>query len=124
MKKYIKLWLVCLGLLLPALAFSQELEVAPQFNGGEVMDFAYWVAAEVVYPDEAYSNGIQGTVVVAFTVSKTGKVKDVRVVRGVEDELNAEAIRVVSSSPDWTPGIADGKPVDVTYTIPVRFKIQ
>lgn len=124
-KKSLKLWLVCLGLLLGSLvAFGQELAVDPKFNGGDVNDFAYWVAAELVYPEEAANNGIQGRVMVTFTVSKTGKVQNVRVLRRVEDELDAEAIRVVSSSPEWTPGYdTDGNPVAVTYSIPVVFKL-
>jgi protein TonB len=62
-------------------------------------------------------------VTLSFVVSETGKVSDVKVLRGVHEDLDKEAVRAVSSSPDWTPGEKDGKKVPVTYTFPVIFKL-
>ena len=62
--------------------------------------------------------------VLSFTVTETGKVTDAKVLRGVHEDLDKEALRVVSSSPDWTPGMKDGKPVAVTYTFPVIFQTR
>lgn len=61
---------------------------------------------------------------VQFTISSEGKVKDVRLLRGFDDELNEEAVRVVSSSPDWVPGRQNGEAVDVTYQFPVIFSLK
>lgn len=95
----------------------------PGFNGGDANEFSKWVAQNVVYPENCKSEGISGRVTVSFTVSETGKVTDVKVLRGVHEDLDKEALRVVSSAPDWTPGQKDGKNVAVTYTFPVLFKL-
>ena len=107
--------------------FQSEI-TKPTFNGGDVNEFSKWINANLQYPAEAKAAGIQGRVTLTFTVSETGKVKDVKVLKGVDPALDAEAVRVVSSSPDWTPGIGKdrgankNKPVSVTYTVPVIFQ--
>lgn len=102
----------------------QMLEVKPTFNGGDAGAFAMWVANNLQYPAEAEAAGLQGRVLLQFTVSETGKLKDVKVLRGVEPSLDAEAVRVVSASPDWVPGEAGGKPVATTYAFPVIFNLK
>jgi protein TonB len=79
------------------------------------------VNERLVYPEVAKKNGQQGRVTLQFTIGKDGNVTKVKVLRGVSPELDAEAVRVGSMSPAWTPGIKDGKPVSVTYTFPIIF---
>ena len=100
------------------------IEVKPTFNGGNAGEFSKWVNENLKYPKAAYEAGAQGRVTLQFTVEKDGKVGDVKVLRGVNPDLDAEAVRVVSSSPDWTPGYVKGEPVRVTYTFPVIFALR
>lgn len=99
-------------------------EVKPKFNGGDENLFTKWVASQLVYPEKAKKDRVQGRVILQFTVSETGKVEDVKIVRGVLEELDKEAYRVVASSPDWEPGFQKGKPVSVRYTFPVIFMLK
>ena len=100
----------------------QFADTKPGFNGGDANEFSKWVAQHLVYPENCKKEGISGRVTMSFTISETGQVTDVKVLRGVHEDLDNEAIRVVSSSPDWTPGIADGKAVAIKYTFPVLFQ--
>ena len=100
------------------------LEVKPTFNGGSAGDFSLWVNENLKYPKSAYEAGAQGRVTLQFTIGKDGNVGDVKVLRGCHPDLDAEAIRVVSSSPAWTPGYVKGQPVKVTYTFPVVFALR
>ena len=100
----------------------QLVEIKPSFNGGDANEFSKWVNSRLVYPDSAKKNGIQGRVTLQFTVESDGSVTNVKVLRGINDELDKEAVRVVSSSPKWKPGTAKGKPVKCTYTFPVIFQ--
>ena len=99
-------------------------ELKPSFNGGDANEFSKWVNSQLVYPEQAKEQGIQGRVTLQYTIDVDGSVKDVRVLRGVEPSLDAEAIRVVSMSPKWKPGKNGGKPVPVTYTFPVIFQLH
>lgn len=101
----------------------QMVDVKPTFNGGDANEFSKWVNNNLKYPADAKAAGTQGRVTLTFTVSESGKVKDVKVLRGVDPSLDAEAVRVVSASPDWTPGQANGKKVSVTFTFPVIFQL-
>ncbi len=96
----------------------------PSFPGGDWALIRFF-SENVVYPEEAYKNHIEGKVIVQFFIEKTGKVGEVKVARGVDKELDAEAVRVCKSLPDFSPGRnAVGEPVGVWYTMPVTFKIQ
>jgi len=95
-------------------------EVMPQFPGGEAALKKY-IDNSKDYPKRALEKGIIGTVYVEFIISKSGKVKDAKIARGVDPDLNKEALRVVNTLPLWKPGRENGKPVDVTYTVPVEF---
>lgn len=97
-------------------------ETKPVFPGGDRELFNY-VTRNVGYPYEAYRDSIQGRVVVQFVVGKDGKVSQPKVLRGVHDALDAEAVRVVSSLPDFEPGKIGGRPVAVKYVIPISFKL-
>jgi len=83
-----------------------------------------FIIENVKYPETAMKSGIQGKVLVSFTVIKSGKLDNIRVTQKVNDLLDAEAVRVVSSMPDWIPGENKGKTVDVEITLPISFKLQ
>ena len=100
------------------------IEVKPTFNGGDAGEFSRWVNGNLRYPENAKNAGIQGRIVLQFTIGKDGKLGDVKVLRGIDPDLDAEAVRVVSASPDWTPGYVKGEPVKVTYTFPVIFQLR
>lgn len=98
-------------------------EEMPEFPGG-ALELRKFIAKEVRYPAEAIKEKAMGKVFVSFVVSSTGKVEQAKVERSVSPALDAEAIRVVNSSPDWKPGKQRGQPVSVEYTIPIEFKLQ
>ncbi|MCQ2151586.1 MAG: energy transducer TonB [Bacteroidales bacterium] len=102
-------------------AFVEE---KPKFQGGDANTFSKWVNSKLVYPEIAKENGIQGRVTLQFTVNTDGSVSNVIVLRGVDASLDKEAVRIVSQSPKWTPGRQRERPVKVTYTFPVIFKLQ
>ena len=83
-----------------------------------------WVYQYLKYPAEAVRDGIQGRVMVGFVIEKDGSVTDVHVVKGVSEELDAEALRVVGASPKWKPGRVNGNRVRTSLTIPVEFKLE
>ena len=97
-------------------------EEMPMFPGGNaaLMDF---LANNIKYPQVAEENGIQGRVVLTFTVEPDGSLTEVKVVRGVDIALDKEAIRVVKSMPKWIPGKQKGSAVRVKYTLPVTFRL-
>lgn len=97
------------------------LDEHPTFKGGSPNDFALWVARHVKYPKYAKETGIEGIVKVHFVIDKKGRVSEAHVHEGVHPVLDKEAVRVVLKSPKWKPGKKDGKPVKVSYTIPVVF---
>ena len=97
-------------------------EEMPEFPGGEKAVLMY-IAENVVYPQEAKNNNIEGTVYVKFVVNSEGKVENVTTLRGVDPLLDQEAIKVIENMPEWKPGYQSGKPVSVTMTVPIRFQI-
>lgn len=98
-------------------------EKLPQFPGGDAALFKY-LGESVRYPVEAQKKGIQGRVICQYVVNEVGAISDVTVVRGVDQYLDAEAIRVISAMPNWTPGEQKGKAVSVKYTLPINFKLD
>ena len=82
-----------------------------------------WIAQRVRYPQLAAEAGIQGKVYIQFVVEKNGSVSNIKVVRGVDELLDKEALRVISEMPKWTPGKQRGKAVRVSYTMPITFKL-
>ena len=97
---------------------EKQQNCSPSFNGGTNADFQKWVQENIRYPEGATS---EGRVSVSFTVSETGKIEDVKALSGSDRKLNDEAVRVISSSPDWAPATKDGKPVAIRMIIPVEF---
>ncbi len=98
-------------------------ETMPEFPGGELA-LRKFIAGNVNYPENAKKNGIQGKVYVSFVVSKDGSVRGAKIIRGVEPELDKEALRVVNQLPVWKSGLQKGEPVNVSYTIPISFVLQ
>ena len=102
----------------------QHLGQKPGFNGGDANEFSKWVAANMKYPEKCRQSKIQGRVTLQFTITEKGEVTDVIVLRGVNEELDKEALRVVSASPRWTPGKdKNGNIVPVKFVFPVIFHI-
>ena len=99
------------------------IDVDPVFPNGEAALIEY-IAKNVEYPDLAVENGIEGTVYVKFVVSKTGKVTDVQLFRGVDPLLDDEAVRVIKTLPDFKPGYNAGRPVNVSYFVPIVFRLK
>ncbi len=100
-------------------------EDMPTFNGGEpATEFRKYIAQNLRYPEIAAENGISGRVIVQFAVNKVGTVVDANVVRSVDPALDKEAVRVVMTSPKWTPGKQRGKAVKVLFTFPINFVLQ
>ncbi|MCR5243596.1 MAG: TonB family protein [Bacteroidales bacterium] len=102
----------------------QLVESKPKFQGGDANAFSKWVNQRLVYPEIAKENGVQGRVMLQFTVNADGSVSNVKVLRGVDPALDKEAVRVVSSSPKWEPGKQRDRKVKVTYTFPVIFQLR
>ena len=100
-----------------------RVEKMPEFPGGQDA-LNRFLVRNIKYPLLAQENGIQGRVVCQFVVNSDGSIVDISVVRGVEESLDKEAIRVIKSMPKWTPGRQGGKSVRVKYTLPIRFKLQ
>lgn len=101
----------------------EKVEDMPEFPGGEqaMMDF---VGKNVQYPKEAMEKEISGRVLVGFIVEKDGSVNEVKIVRGIGGGCDEEAVRVVKAMPKWKPGKEKGKPVRVSYMMPIFFKLQ
>ena len=115
--------------------FEEEEEVAeeevffivedmPSFQDKGQDGFRTYIGNNLRYPEIAAENGISGRVYVQFAVNSKGDVVDAIVVRGVDPALDKEAVRVVMSSPKWSPGKQRGKPVKVQFTFPINFVLQ
>lgn len=99
-------------------------EHSPQFPGGQQALMSY-LNKNMRYPTIAKENGIQGRAICRFVVEKDGSISNVEVFRSAgEVSLDKEAIRLISSMPQWTPGSQRGKPVRVQYTLPITFKLN
>lgn len=98
-------------------------EVMPKYPGGE-NGLIQHLAKNLRYPEKAMKQGVEGKVVVRFTVDTEGNVRDPKVVRSVTPELDAEALRVVGTLDKFVAAKVDGKPVNVFYTLPVSFMLK
>lgn len=99
-------------------------ENMPQFRVEGYRDFRDYINKEINYPENSRLEGISGRVYVQFVIRSDGSIDAVKVARGINEELDAEAIRVVESSPKWKPGTQNGKAVNVSYSFPVVFELQ
>ena len=107
-----------------AIFFIGTVEEKPTFNGGDANEFSKWVNSRLVYPEIAKENGIEGRVTLQFTISKEGRLEDVKVLSAPDPSLADEAVRVVSSSPKWKPGKQRDRAVKVSYTFPVIYRLR
>ena len=98
-------------------------EVMPEFPGGTQALFKF-ISENLEYPQHAIDGQIEGRVTVQFVVDKTGKVGNIQVVRSIDKLLDQAAIDVVRALPAWKPGMQNGQPVNVRYTLPVSFKLS
>ena len=98
-------------------------EIRPEFKGG-INQFYKYLSRKLQYPKGAQRRGAQGTVYLRFMVKKDGSLKDIRVMNDdIDRELATEAVRVMSQSPPWTPGVQRGTPVNVLFNIPISFNL-
>lgn len=101
----------------------EVVEKMPKFPDGGMSGLMKYLSANIRYPEAAHKAGTQGRVTVQFVVGKDGSIGNVGILRGVDPNLDAEAIRVISSMPKWKPGTQKGEPVNVRYTVPVKFRL-
>jgi TonB family protein len=98
-------------------------DVIPDFNGG-IEVFFNFLAKNIRYPSVARENNTQGRIIISFIVDIDGTLTNIKVVRGIGDGCDEEALRVIKLSSPWKPGVVDGKPVRVTYSVPISFSIK
>ena len=103
--------------------FYEVVEQMPEYPGGIAASMEY-IQKNMRYPEAAEKNGTQGRVTVQFIIDKEGNVTNPKVLRSVDKDLDAEAIRLVGAMPKWKPGMQKGKAVAVKYTLPVVFKLE
>ncbi len=101
-----------------------NIQEKPTFMGKDYNEFSRYIAKNLVYPQLAIDNGMQGMVVVEFVVDTDGSIANLRVLRSVDPLLDREAIRIISSSPRWEPGKHNGKPQRVSFSFPIVFKLK
>lgn len=105
-----------------------SVDVIPTFQGSGVENFCYWVMTNVTYPTEAVEAGIEGMVLVKFVVNTDGKISDYEVLQSPAASLSEAVIATLDKANElecsWTPGLVDGEPVRVSFTIPVTFAMQ
>ncbi|MCU0355152.1 MAG: energy transducer TonB [Cytophagales bacterium] len=96
---------------------------SPEFPGGKDKMYEYF-DQQIRYPAAALKDRVQGDVFVKFTVRKDGSIMDAKVISGLDPDCDKEALRVLLTMPKWQPGTQDDKPVDMNFTMPVRFVID
>lgn len=101
-------------------------EESALFNGKDgAVAFSQWCQANLKYPPLAIDNGIQGRVTISFVVEPTGKLSNIKVIRGVDRELDKAALDIVKNSPQkWTPAKNNGRPVRLLINIPIVFQLE
>ena len=101
-----------------------KVEQMPSFMGGDLMTFRNWVQSKVRYPQIAQENNIQGRVLLQFVIEKDGSLTNIVPLQTPDSSLSDEAIRILKTSPKWTPGKQRNQSVRVKYTLPIDFRIQ
>jgi protein TonB len=99
-----------------------SVEQVPEFPGG-LDKFGNYLSKAIRYPAVARENGTQGRVIVTFVVERDGSLTDIKVTRGIGSGCDEEAVRVLKNSPKWKPGIQNGRPVRVQYSVPIAFTL-
>lgn len=98
-------------------------EQMPEYPGGIKALFEY-LSQNVLYPDDAEKQKVEGRVIATFVVETDGSISNIEVVKPAFPSLDAEAVRVLSGMPKWTPGMQSGKAVRVKYTVPISFNLK
>jgi len=98
-------------------------EVQPTFPGG-LAEFYKWVGKNYNYPQMAKEQGVSGTIHVSFVVERDGSLTDIKVLRDLKYGTGEEAVRMLKASPKWKPGIQNGRPVRVSYSLPIKLNLQ
>jgi protein TonB len=106
----------------PSRIFTSVQQI-PTFPGG-FDSFYKYLAQNIRYPASAVKDRIQGKVFLTFIVEKDGSLTDIKVIRSVSGDIDAEAVRVLRSSPKWKPGIQNGRPVRVQFAVPIDFSLS
>ena len=101
-----------------------KVEQMPSFMGGDLMTFRNWVQSKVRYPQIAQENNISGRVLLMFVIERDGSLTNIQVLQTPDSSLSDEAIRILKTSPKWTPGKQRNQSVRVKYTLPIDFRIQ
>ena len=104
----------------PPLPFAQEM---PKFPGG-MKSLNLWLSRNLIYPQEAINLDLSGRVFLNFVVDDKGAISDIKVTKGVDSLLDKEAMRVVAAMPNWEPGKQNGKPVKVSFSLFITFKLN
>lgn len=127
--KYI--FILLIGLLFSQVVIAQDISAKqeayvkvdkmPEFPGGQVALVKY-LSKNIKYPVESKKNKVKGKVVVSFVIDKIGKVTNAKIVKSLNEECDKEALRVISSMPDWIPGEKNGQKVDVLFSLPINFE--
>lgn len=99
-------------------------ETMPLFEGHDLNHFRLWVMNRIDYPRTALDAGIEGRVTVTFIIEHDGSVSSINVLQSPDASLTDEAVRIISQSPKWSPGMQKGKHVRIRYTMPVDFRIE
>ena len=102
----------------------EVVETMPEYPDGGMSGMMQFLSKNIRYPVNAQKNGTQGRVTVQFVVNTDGSISNIGIIRGVDPDLDGEAVRVISSMPNWKPGMQKGKPVRVKYTVPVMFRLN
>jgi len=97
-------------------------EEMPKFPGNDIELLKYF-GTNIIYPEEAKAMNIQGVVVIGFVVAKDGSIQDLELIRDIGGGCGEEALRLAALMPKWSPGKQRGKPVNVAYKLPIRFKL-
>nr|WP_255412435.1 TonB family protein [Dysgonomonas sp. Marseille-P4361] len=97
------------------------MQTPPVSPAGDLESFQKWVQANVRYTDQMKSDGIRGEVILSFAIDKKGKLIDKKVIGKLSEEADKEALRVLSSSSAWKPGVHDGKSMKTTMIISISF---
>jgi len=99
------------------------LEQMPSFQGGDISNFRIWINQNIKYDKSARERNISGTIIISFIVNTYGEVENVTLIKGIDPMLDNEALKVIKSCPQWNPGKQHGKPVKVSYKLPLVFSM-
>lgn len=100
----------------------KAIDVEPQFPGG-TKAFNKYLSKNVIYPDNASPQEMNGSVTLAMAIEKDGSIKDIKIVNGLSEVMNKETIRLMSASPKWKPGMQGGQPIRVRYTFTINYAL-